>query len=67
MCYSSERFRRVASIIYFIYDSINCPTTVSEGGGGRLISRSFSMLGTLDLFTCIVSSSEHWACYSNVL
>ena len=65
MCYSSERFRRVASIIYFIYDSINCPTTVSEGGG--LISRSFSMLGTLDLFTCIVSSSEHWACYSNVL
>ena len=65
MCYSSERFRRVASIIYFIYDSINCPTTVSEGG--RLISRSFSMLGTLDLFTCIVSSSEHWACYSNVL
>ena len=48
MCYSSEPFRRVASIIYFIYDSINCPTTVSEGGGGRLISRSFSMLGTLD-------------------
>ena len=32
MCYSSERFRQVASIIYFIYDSINCPTTVSEGG-----------------------------------
>ena len=26
MCYSSERFRPVFSIIYFIYDSINCPT-----------------------------------------
>ena len=34
MCYSSERFRPVFSIIYFIYDSINCPTTRGEGGGG---------------------------------
>ena len=33
MSHSSERFRRVASIIYFMYDSINCPTSVSEGGG----------------------------------
>ena len=34
MCYSSERFRPVFSIIYFIYDSINCPTTVGGGVGG---------------------------------
>ena len=27
MCYSPERFRPVFSIIYFIYGSINCPTT----------------------------------------
>ena len=41
MCYSSERFRRVASIIYFIYDSINCPTTVSEGVGGAAYKQKF--------------------------
>ena len=42
MCYSSERFRRVASIIYFICDSINCPTTVSEGvGGGAAYKQKF--------------------------
>ena len=27
MCYSPERFRPVLSIIYLIYDSVNCPTT----------------------------------------
>ena len=27
MCYSPERFRPVFSIIYLIYDSVNCPTT----------------------------------------
>ena len=39
MCYSPERFRPVSSIIFFIYDGINCPTTTMKeaggGGGGR--------------------------------
>ena len=47
MCYSSERFRRVASIIYFIYDSINCPTTVSEGERGAAYTQKFPYAGYL--------------------
>ena len=34
MCYSPERFRPVFSINYFIYDSINCPTTILDHGRG---------------------------------
>ena len=50
MCYSSERFRLVFSIIYFIYDSINCPTTVGGGvvGSGRK-RQSADIFGKLKL------------------
>ena len=40
---------------------------LKSGGGERLISRSFRILGTRSVFTYIVLSSEHWAPYSNVL
>ena len=34
-CHSPERFRPVFSIVLFIYDTINCPTTWGEGGGEK--------------------------------
>ena len=43
MCYSSERFRPVFSINYFIYYSINCPTTLLDHGWGQPRPQGFSL------------------------
>ena len=43
MCYSPERFRPVFSINYFLYDSINCTTTLLDHGWGQSRPQGFSL------------------------